>query len=66
VHQRPQVWGISAVPIPGTKRVSRLEENAAAVDLELTADELPALAGIAAQVAGERYADMSAVPEGRG
>jgi aryl-alcohol dehydrogenase-like predicted oxidoreductase len=66
VHQRTQVWGISAVPIPGTKRVARLEENAAAVDLVLTPAELAALDGIAAQVAGERYADMSGVPEGRG
>ena len=28
------------VPIPGTKRVERLEENAAAADLELSADDL--------------------------
>ena len=65
VHHRTQVWGITAAPIPGTKRVARLEENAAAVDLVLTEAELESLEGIAAQVAGERYADMSAVPEGR-
>ncbi|HEV2640727.1 MAG TPA: aldo/keto reductase [Actinocrinis sp.] len=65
VHHRTQVWGTSAAPIPGTKRVSRLEENAAAADLVLTEAELASLEGIAAQVAGDRYADMQAVPEGR-
>lgn len=65
VHQRTQVWGTSAVPIPGTKRVTRLEENAAAVDLVLTEAELASLEGIAAQVAGNRYADMKPLPESR-
>jgi aryl-alcohol dehydrogenase-like predicted oxidoreductase len=65
VHQRTAVWGVAVAPIPGTKRPERLEENAAAVDLILTAGELAALDEIAAQVAGTRYADMSAVPEGR-
>jgi len=32
--------GQDVVPIPGTKRVARVEENAAAADLSLTADEL--------------------------
>jgi aryl-alcohol dehydrogenase-like predicted oxidoreductase len=66
VHQRTQVWGISAAPIPGTKKVARLEENVAAVDLILTEAELAELEGIAGQVAGERYADMTGVPESRG
>jgi aryl-alcohol dehydrogenase-like predicted oxidoreductase len=35
--------GGDIVPIPGTKRRSYLEENAAAVDLDLSADELRAL-----------------------
>jgi aryl-alcohol dehydrogenase-like predicted oxidoreductase len=47
------------VPIPGTKRRSYLEENAAAVDVEVTDDDLAALAG--AQAQGDRYADMSSV-----
>ncbi|MGW3726357.1 hypothetical protein [Streptomyces sp. NPDC000851] len=29
------------MPIPGTRRLSRLEENLAAADLELSADDLP-------------------------
>ena len=55
--------GEDIVPIPGTKRRSYLEENAAAVELELTADELERLerafpVGVAA---GDRYPDMSTV-----
>ncbi|NUT49923.1 MAG: aldo/keto reductase [Saccharothrix sp.] len=47
--------GEHVVPIPGTKRVKYLEENAAAADLELTADELRAIEAAAPAVAGERY-----------
>jgi aryl-alcohol dehydrogenase-like predicted oxidoreductase len=38
--------GENVVPIPGTKRVSRLEENAAAPDVELTAGQLAKLTAI--------------------
>ena len=51
------------VPIPGTKRVAYLEENAAAVDIELTEDDLRALdeAAPAGAAVGDRYPDMSSV-----
>jgi aryl-alcohol dehydrogenase-like predicted oxidoreductase len=52
--------GNDLVPIPGTKRRTYLEENAAAVELELTADELAELAQIG-DAAGDRYADMTIV-----
>ncbi|MFC4049876.1 aldo/keto reductase [Actinomadura syzygii] len=48
--------GGDVVPIPGTKRVRYLEENAAAVDIRLTDRELTALGGLADQVQGDRYA----------
>ena len=51
--------GEDIVPIPGTKRRSYLEENAAAVELELAEDDLAALED--AQARGDRYADMSSV-----
>ena len=38
--------GENVVPIPGTKRIERLEENAAAADLVLTDDDLAALAAL--------------------
>jgi aryl-alcohol dehydrogenase-like predicted oxidoreductase len=52
--------GQDIVPIPGTKRVSRLEENAAASEIVLTAEHLRRLSAIDAPV-GDRYADMSRV-----
>jgi aryl-alcohol dehydrogenase-like predicted oxidoreductase len=52
--------GDDIAPIPGTKRLERLEENAAADDLVLTASQLEQLSSIAAP-AGDRYADMSQV-----
>jgi len=46
------------VPIPGTKRRRYLEENIAASDIRLTADELAAIDEVAPPeaAAGERYA----------
>ncbi len=52
--------GADIVPIPGTKRRKYLEENAAALDIELDADELTRL-GEAGQAAGDRYADMTPI-----
>jgi aryl-alcohol dehydrogenase-like predicted oxidoreductase len=52
--------GDDIVPIPGTKRVSRVEENAAAEAIELTEDQLARLDAIPAP-AGDRYADMSSI-----
>jgi aryl-alcohol dehydrogenase-like predicted oxidoreductase len=52
--------GDDIAPIPGTKRVERLEENAAADSLELSADQLARLSGIG-PAAGDRYADMSPI-----
>ena len=51
------------VPIPGTKRREYLEENAAADDIELSADELERIdeAAPAGVAAGERYPDMSSI-----
>jgi aryl-alcohol dehydrogenase-like predicted oxidoreductase len=61
VQRRAQVHGLPVVPIPGTRRRTRLEENTAATALILTEAELAALEPIAAQVTGDRYADMSTV-----
>lgn len=50
--------GRDIVPIPGTRRVPRLEENTAAAGLVLSPDQLARLTAIAPPV-GDRYADMS-------
>ena len=55
--------GEDVVPIPGTRKISRLEENLASLDITLSAADMQALneaapIGIAQ---GERYPDMSTV-----
>jgi aryl-alcohol dehydrogenase-like predicted oxidoreductase len=47
--------GDDIVPIPGTKRRKYLEENVAAVDVELSADDLARIDAEIPQAAGERY-----------
>jgi aryl-alcohol dehydrogenase-like predicted oxidoreductase len=49
--------GNDVVPIPGTKRRKYLEENAAAVELSLTADDLAGLSKLTP--VGTRYPDMN-------
>lgn len=52
VHDRARAHGVTVVPIPGTRRVERLEENIAAAALTLSASELALLEPIAAAVKG--------------
>ena len=47
--------GEDIVPIPGTKRRTYLEQNAGAVDVELTQDELERIDAELPKAAGERY-----------
>ena len=49
--------GPDVIPIPGSTRAERVEENARAVDVELSAVERATLDGIAGSVAGDRYAE---------
>ena len=50
--------GEDIVPIPGTKRRARLEENVGAVDLELSDDELREIADALPEASGERYPEQ--------
>ncbi|MFH0175612.1 aldo/keto reductase [Streptomyces cacaoi] len=65
VQQQSQVHGLSVVPIPGTRKPTRVEENAAATTIELTPEELALLEPIAGKVAGDRYTDMRFTSAGR-
>ena len=47
----------SIVPIPGTRRRERVDENAGATSVALSADEISTLDALAAAVAGNRYDD---------
>jgi aryl-alcohol dehydrogenase-like predicted oxidoreductase len=55
--------GDDIVPIPGTKRRTYLEENAAAADIQLTEAELERIQSAFPKgaTAGDRYPDMSTV-----
>jgi aryl-alcohol dehydrogenase-like predicted oxidoreductase len=55
VYAQGDRQGVPIVPIPGTKRVKWLEQNVAALDITLTADELAVLDPLGNQVAGARY-----------
>lgn len=52
LHGQARKLGVKAVPIPGTRKRSRLEENVAAATLELTAKDLATLEPLAAAVQG--------------
>ncbi len=55
--------GDDIVPIPGTKRVRYLEENVAALEIELTGEDLQRISDAFPKgaTAGDRYPDMSTV-----
>ncbi|MEV0405638.1 aldo/keto reductase [Actinoallomurus sp. NPDC050550] len=53
VHAQSDRLGVPVVPIPGTKRVERLEQNVAALELSLTADELTLLDSLADTATGD-------------
>jgi aryl-alcohol dehydrogenase-like predicted oxidoreductase len=55
VYAQEERLGVPTAPIPGTKRIKWLEQNVAALDITLTADELALLDPLAAQVTGARY-----------
>ncbi|HTP22113.1 MAG TPA: aldo/keto reductase [Solirubrobacteraceae bacterium] len=50
--------GEDLVPIPGTRRRSYLEQNAAAADVELSAEDLARIEAELPEVAGERYNEV--------
>lgn len=54
--------GDDFVPIPGTKKVSRLEENAAAAEVSLSEEELASLDALP-RPQGDRYANMASIDE---
>ena len=49
--------GEDMIPIPGTKRIPYLEENAASIRIELSPEDLDRLNGLSERAAGARTAD---------
>ena len=48
---------LTVIPIPGSTRPERVEENAGAVNVVLSPHDMAALDAIAPAVAGDRYAE---------
>ncbi|WP_405838049.1 aldo/keto reductase [Streptomyces platensis] len=65
LQQQATARGLAVVPIPGTRKRSRVEENTAATRIRLTEQDLAQLEPIAGKVAGARYADMTFTSAGR-
>ena len=55
VRGRSSELGVPVVPIPGTKRVKWIEQNAAALQVELTDEDRAVLDPLADAVVGTRY-----------
>lgn len=54
LYAQGERFGLPVVPIPGSRKSSRMVENAGALDLVLSDDQLQRLDGVAEQVVGER------------
>lgn len=65
LRHRAEELGVSAVPIPGTRRASRVEENLGSLAVTLTPAQRDALAAAGAAVSGDRFEDLSWVSAGR-
>jgi aryl-alcohol dehydrogenase-like predicted oxidoreductase len=65
LRYRADALGVASVPIPGTRRADRVEENLGSLSVTLTADQRAALDAAADAVSGNRFADMSWVSAGR-
>jgi aryl-alcohol dehydrogenase-like predicted oxidoreductase len=65
LRYRAEALGVASVPIPGTRRASRVEENLGSLSVTLTPAQLAALDAAAAAVAGDRAHDLTSVSAGR-
>src|ERR1700678_1443876 len=65
LRYRAEALGVASVPIPGTRRASRVEENLGSLSVTLTHAQLTALDAAGAAVAGNRTDDLTSVSAGR-
>ena len=65
LRYRAEALGVASVPIPGTRRASRVEENLGSLSAALTPAQLTALDAAGATVAGNRAHDLTMVSAGR-
>jgi aryl-alcohol dehydrogenase-like predicted oxidoreductase len=65
LRYRAEALGVASVPIPGTRRASRVEENLGSLSVTLTPAQLTALDAAGTAVAGDRANDLASVSAGR-
>jgi len=65
LRYRAEALGVASVPIPGTRRASRVEENLGSLSVTLTSAQLAALDAAGATVVGNRTHDLTSVSAGR-
>jgi aryl-alcohol dehydrogenase-like predicted oxidoreductase len=65
LRYRAEALGVASVPIPGTRRASRVEENLGSLSVTLTPAQLTALDAAGTAVAGNRTDDLTWVSAGR-
>src|ERR1700694_5878947 len=65
LRYRADALGVASVPIPGTRRAARVEENLVSLAVTLTPEQLAALHVAGAAVTGNRFEDLSWVSAGR-
>ena len=65
LRYRAEALGVASVPIPGTRRASRVEENLGSLSVTLTPTQLSALDAAGAAVTGNRNGDLTSVSAGR-
>ena len=65
LRQSAERFGVTSVPIPGTRRAERVDENVGSLAVTLTPEQLAVLDEAGAAVAGERFEDHSWVSAGR-
>ncbi|HYO00800.1 MAG TPA: aldo/keto reductase [Mycobacterium sp.] len=65
LRYRADEFGVASVPIPGTRRAARVEENLDSLDVALSDDQLARLDSAANAVSGNRFADLAWVSAGR-
>lgn len=65
LRYRADELGVASVPIPGTRRAARVEENVDSLDVALGDGQLARLDAAAASVSGDRFADLTVVSAGR-
>lgn len=65
LRYRADALGVASVPIPGTRRAARVDENAASLWATLTPEQLDVLDNAGAEVSGTRSAYPNWVSAGR-